>query len=164
MKKYTVFSVLLLILTACGYHLRGTIAMPESLKNMYVFNAGPQLQNELKAVLKASKAQLASSPNEASLVIKILNEDMKTRVLSIGSTGKSNESELNYFLQFQFYDNQENALMDEQRIEIAREYFNDQTAVLAKSNEEQIIRKEIYKQAVRMLMLRAEAAAERLKK
>ena len=94
MKKYTVFSVLLLILTACGYHLRGTIAMPESLKNMYVFNAGPQLQNELKAVLKASKAQLASSPNEASLVIKILNEDMKTRVLSIGSTGKSNESEL----------------------------------------------------------------------
>ena len=67
-------------------------------------------------------------------------------------------------LQFQFYDNQENALMDEQRIEIAREYFNDQTAVLAKSNEEQIIRKEIYKQAVRMLMLRAEAAAERLKK
>lgn len=164
MKKFTVFGLLLLLLTACGYHLRGSIAMPESLKNMYVFNASPQLQNELKSVLKASKSQLAASPNDASIVIKILNEEIKTRVLSIGSTGKSNESELNYFLQFQFYDNQENALMEEQRIEIAREYFNDQTAVLAKSNEEQIIRKEIYKQAVRMLMLRAEAAVDRIKK
>ena len=164
MKKFTFFVLLLLLLTACGYRLRGSIAMPESLKNMYVFNASPQLQNELKSVLKASKSQLAASPNDASIVIKILNEEIKTRVLSIGSTGKSNESELNYFLQFQFYDNQENALMEEQRIEIAREYFNDQTAVLAKSNEEQIIRKEIYKQAVRMLMLRAEAAVDRIKK
>ena len=88
MKKFTVFGLLLLLLTACGYHLRGSIAMPESSKNMYVFNASPQLQNELKSVLKASKSQLAASPNDASIVIKILNEEIKTRVLSIGSTGR----------------------------------------------------------------------------
>ena len=153
-----------LLLTACGYHMRGSIAMPESLKSVYVFNASSALQSELTDVVKASKGRLVSSPSEAGLVIKIVSEELKTRVLSIGSTGKSNESELDYFLQFQFYDNQENQVMEEQRIEIAREYFNDQTAVLAKLNEEQIIRKEIYKQAVRMLLLRAEAAAAKIKK
>lgn len=156
--------VMFLLLSACGYHLRGSIAMPESLKSLYVFNASSALQSELSDVVKASKGHLASSPNEAGLVVKIISEDIRTRVLSIGSSGKSNESELNYFLQFQFYDNQENQIMEEQRIEIAREYFNDQTAVLAKSNEEQILRKEIYKQAVRMLLLRAEAAAAKIKK
>lgn len=163
MKKPSLL-LMFLMLTACGYHLRGSIAMPESLKNLYVFNASSALQSELSDVMKASKGHLASSPNEASLVVKIISEDIKTRVLSIGSSGKSNESQLDYFLQFQFYDNQENQVMEEQRIEIAREYFNDQTAVLAKSNEEQILRKEIYKQAVRMLMLRAEAAAAKIKK
>ena len=163
MKKPSLL-LMFLMLTACGYHLRGSIAMPESLKNLYVFNASSALQSELNDVMKASKGHLASSPNEASLVVKIISEDIKTRVLSIGSSGKSNESQLDYFLQFQFYDNQENQVMEEQRIEIAREYFNDQTAVLAKTNEEQILRKEIYKQAVRMLMLRAEAAAAKIKK
>ncbi|NBV74483.1 MAG: hypothetical protein EBR59_00410 [Methylococcaceae bacterium] len=156
--------LMFLLLTACGYHMRGSIAMPESLKSVYVFNASSALQSELTDVVKASKGRLVSSPSEAGLVIKIVSEELKTRVLSIGSTGKSNESELDYFLQFQFYDNQENQVMEEQRIEIAREYFNDQTAVLAKLNEEQIIRKEIYKQAVRMLLLRAEAAAAKIKK
>lgn len=162
--KKTGILLLCLLLTACGYHLRGSISMPESLKNLYIFNASSALQSQLGEVIKSSKGHLAGSPGEAGLVIKILNEEMKTRVLSIGSTGKSNESELNYFLQFQFYDNQENQIMEEQRIEIAREYFNDQTAVLAKSNEEEMLRKEIYKQAVRMLMLRAEAAAAKIKK
>lgn len=163
MKKPSLL-LMFLLLTACGYHMRGSIAMPESLKSLHVFNASSALQSELSDVVKASKGRLASSPNEAGLVVKIISEDLRTRVLSIGSSGKSNESELNYFLQFQFYDNQENQIMEEQRIEIAREYFNDQTAVLAKSNEEQILRKEIYKQAVRMLLLRAEAAAAKIKK
>lgn len=154
----------LVFLSGCGYHLRGSIDMPESLKNVYVFAASSPLQTEMMAMLRASKGKLAASPNEAGVVVKILKEDMSSRVLSIGSTGKSNESELNYYLRFQFYDNKENTLMDEQTIEIAREFFNDQTFVLAKTNEEQLIRKEIYKQAARMLMARARIAVDNRKK
>jgi LPS-assembly lipoprotein len=49
----------------------------------------------------------------------------------VGSTGKSSEVELDYYLRFQFYDNKENPLLEEQTIEIAREFYNDQTAILA---------------------------------
>ena len=88
------------------------------------------------------------------------SEDIRRRVLSVGSTGKSSEVELDYYLRFQFYDNKENPLLEEQTIEIAREFFNDQTAILAKENEELMIQKEIYRQAGRMLMVRAQAALE----
>ena len=70
------------------------------------------------------------------------------------------QRELDYYLRFQFYDNKENPLLEEQTIEIAREFFNDQTAILAKENEELMIQKEIYRQAGRMLMVRAQAALE----
>lgn len=155
---------LLMSLAGCGYHLRGSIEMPETLKKIFIFGASPQLQTEMSSMIKASKGQIVGSPNDAGVVVKILREDMRSRVLSIGSTGKSSESELEYYLSFQFFDNQEKPLMEEQLIELSREFFNDQTAVLAKGNEEQLIRKEIYKQVARMLLARARIAVDTQKK
>ena len=151
---------MLSLLAACGYHMRGSIALPAELKNIYVFGISSELNQELKEILKASNGKMAASPNEAGIVIKVLKEDIRRRILSVGSTGKSSEMELDYYLRFQLYDNKENPLLDEQTLEIAREFFNDQTAVLAKENEELMIRKEIYRQAGRMLMVRAQAALE----
>lgn len=151
---------MLSLLAACGYHMRGSIALPAELKNIYVFGASSPLNLELKEILKASNGKMAASPNEAGIVVKVLKEDIRRRILSVGSTGKSSEMELDYYLRFQLYDNKENPLLDEQTLEVAREYFDDQTAVLAKESEEQMIRKEIYRQAGRMLMVRAQAALE----
>lgn len=159
-----VLSIIFLMLAGCGYQLRGSIELPESLKNVYVFGASSSLQTEMTAMLKASKARLAPAAGDAGVVIKIIKEDMRNRVLSIGTTGKSTESELDYYLRFQFFDKSDNPLMDEQTIELAREFFNDQTAVLAKSNEEQMIKAEMYKQVARMLMARARIAVENQKK
>lgn len=161
--KIAAIVILGLLTSACGYHLRGSIALPEALKNMYFFGASSGLQSEMQMMLRASKGKIAASPNDAGVVIKVLKEEMRRRVLSIGSTGKSSEVELDYYLRFQFYDSKEEPLMDEQTIELTREFFNDQTAVLARENEEVLISKEIYKQAARMLMSRAQIAVENKK-
>ena len=151
---------ILLCLSACGYHLRGSVEMPPALKAVYLSNASPVLQSEMTSFMRASKGKLVQKTAEAGVVIKILKEDMRTRVLSIGTTGKSAESELNYYLRFQFFDQLDNPLKDEQTIELAHEYFNDQTAILAKTSEAQQITSEIYKQACRMLMAQARVAVE----
>ena len=151
---------ILLGLGACGYHLRGSVDMPESLKAIYISGASTPFQNELTAVMRAANGKLVAKYDEAGIVIKILREELRTRVVSIGTTGKSTESELNYYLRFQFYDKQDNPLKEVQTIELAREYFNDQTAVLAKSSEAQLITIEIYKQASRMLLAQARIAVD----
>jgi len=151
-------------MTACGYHLRGSIQLPTELKSVYVFGMSGALNQEMKGLLRASDAKLASSPNQAGVVVKVLQENMKRRVVSVGETGKSSEMALDYYLQFQFYDNQENPLMNEQTIELSREFFNDQTAYLAKENEEQMIKTEMYRQAARMILSRAEVAVVGKKK
>lgn len=151
-------------LSGCGYHLRGSMDMPESLKSVYVFGASSPLQAEMTSLMRASQGKVVPTAKEAGIVIKITKEDLRNRVLSIGTTGKSAESELNYYLRYQFFDNNDNPLMDEQTLEMAREYFNDQTAVLAKSSEAQLITNEIYKQAARMLMARARVVIDTQKK
>lgn len=165
MKKVAklILMLFLIFLTACGYHMRGSIALPDELRSMYFFGASGSLNTELKALLKASSAKVATSPNDAGVVLKVLKEDLRRRVISVGSSGKSSEIELNYYLRFQFYDHQENTLLDEQTIELSREYFNDQTAVLSKENEEKTILHELYRQAARMVLARAKIAAESLK-
>jgi LPS-assembly lipoprotein len=164
--KYSIRIGLILflsLLTACGFHLRGSITLPDELKNLYLFGESAALKTEIEQILRSSKGKIAASPNEAGVVIKVMKEDLRRRILSIGSTGKSSEFELNYYLRFQIYDKQEVALMDEQTIELSREYFNDQTAVLAKEGEEAIIRKEMYKQVARMLIARTQLAVENKK-
>lgn len=153
----------LLLAAGCGYQLRGSLDVSDELKKVYISGESPSLHQEMLNMMKASKGQLTATPGEAGVVIKINKEDIRTRVLSIGATGKSTEQELNYYLRFQLYDNQDRPLLDDQIIEISREFFNNQTAVLAKSSEEMMIRNEIYQQATRMLMLRAKIAIDNSK-
>lgn len=151
----------LLLINGCGYHLRGSIALPEQLKSMYLFGSSSPLKLEIEQILLGAKGKFAPSPNEAGIVIKVMKEDMHNRVLSIGSSGKSSELEINYYLRFQIYDQKETPMMDEQTIELSREYYNDQTAVLAKEGEEKLIRREMYRQAARMLIARAQLAIDK---
>ncbi len=158
------FLLALSLATACGYHLRGSIGLPAELKSLYLFGTSGELNREMKAMIKASEGKIANSPNDAGVVIKVLKEDMRRRVISTGKTGKSSEIELIYYLRFQIFDNKEQPLMEEQTIDLSRDFFNDQTALLAKETEEATIRKEMYRQASRMLMMRAQAAVEASKK
>jgi LPS-assembly lipoprotein len=48
--------------------------------------------------------------------------------------------------------------MARQPVEIKRDYFNNQLAIIAKDNEETVIRNEMYQQAVRTVVNRARVA------
>ena len=63
-------------------------------------------------------------------------------------------------LTYELVDAKGNVLSARQPIEIKREYYNNQLAVIAKDNEETVIRNEMYQQAVRTMVNRARVALE----
>ncbi len=162
--KATSLLVIFLFLTACGYQLRGAVELPEGMENVYLENASGQLRDEIRKALKFSKGKLVSSPKEAGIVIKILKEEMRTRVLSLSALGKANQFELLYDLNFSIYDPSGKLLLANQRVQSQRSYFNDQVEVLAQTNEEQLIRNEMYSQAVRSIVIRSRIAMENRRK
>jgi LPS-assembly lipoprotein len=159
-KKIFILFTLLLV-SACGYHLRGAIDLPDDLKNIYIQGASSQLTESLKKSLRFSDGKVVETPAEAGMVVQVIKEDMRRRVLSLSSTGRANEYELYYLLGFILLDAEGNKLSEKQTIELSRDYFNDQEDVLGKANEEQLIRKELYRKAVRSIITRSRIALEK---
>lgn len=158
-KKAAIF-VMALLLSACGYHLRGAIDLPANMKNVYVEGGSAPLLEQFKQVMKSSSVQLVDSRKGAGIVIKIFNEDFNRRVLSLSSRGKSNEFELEYRLDYELANASDALLMARQSVDVRREYFNDQQFVIAKDQEEALIRSEMYRQAVQTIVNRARVALE----
>ncbi len=149
-----------LLLSACGYHLRGAFQLPENMKSVYIEGSSGPLLEQFKQVMKTSSAKLADSRKGAGIVIKIANEEFNRRVVSLSSRGKSNEFELEYRLDYEFANAKDALLMERQTVDIRREYYNDQQFVIAKENEENVIRNEMYLQAVHTIVNRARVVLE----
>jgi len=158
-KKAVIF-VMALLLSACGYHLRGALELPSNMKNVYVEGGSSPLLEQFRQVMKSSSAQLAGSRKDAGIVVKIANEQFNRRVLSLSSRGKSNEFELEYRLDYEFANAADAVLMPRQSVEVRREYYNDQQFMIAKDQEEAVIRNEMYQQAVQTIVNRARVVLE----
>lgn len=151
--------MLMLLLTACGYHLRGAIQLPEALQKIYVRGASAELTNAIARTFRSASGELVATAAEAGMILNVINEDYQRRTISIDSSGYSNEYDLVYRLTFDLLDNQGVVLISAQTIEVSRSYFNEQSSntVLSKGNEEAVLRKELYSQAVRSVIDRARA-------
>jgi LPS-assembly lipoprotein len=160
MKKQFSMLMLVSVLTACNYHLRGTAEVPEVLRNVYVQNASLLLNNSFKDTLKVAGGALVDKPNQKGVIVHVLDEKFDRRSLSLTSTGKASEYELVYSLTFEVLTIEGKAVMQKQKIEIKRNYFNDQQDIMGKGTEETQIRKDMYDQAVRELMDRGRASVQ----
>ncbi len=157
LQKYFGILLIALTLSACGYHLRGAIDLPEGLKAIYLQAGSSSLREALQQALKSAKGKIVADKSQAALVINVRREELDRRVVSLDSTGRANEFGLTYQLLYDLTDSQGKLLAEHQQIEIHRNYFNNQIDILAKNNEESVIRQEMYRQAVKRILSQARA-------
>lgn len=155
--KNTFIFITFLFISACGYHLRTQADLPKGLDKVYLQGASNELNKAMKTRLKSSGVKLVDKVEKAGLIVQIDKEKMDRRVVSLSSTGRANEYELYFLLDFLLFDANGNQRGEKQNVEISRDYFNDQEAVLGKNNEELVIRDEIYNRAVETIITRAVA-------
>ncbi|CAG1770165.1 LPS-assembly lipoprotein LptE [uncultured bacterium] len=143
---------LLLLLTACGYHLRGELDLPDNMKTVYIEGASAGLKDQFKSALLNSSVRLVNSRADAGTIIIVSDEDTLKRALSLGTGGYANQYGLEYHFSFEVLDGNGKTVVPLQPVEIRREYFNNQQLILGKDNEEIVIRNEMYQQAVRTMI------------
>ena len=97
MQKHAIkfFSVisLALVLTACGFHLRGNIPLSDSIKNMHVNVPEGTFKQELEGGLTRQGAVLSSRDN-ADVVLTITKVDTDRTVGTLDERGKANSFDL----------------------------------------------------------------------
>lgn len=157
------FLCLTTTLTACGFHPHGAYALPTELKSVYLEGGSPALRDEMQQQLRASQAQLVPFQN-ASMVIKLFGEQFQRRGVSLSERGKTNEYELIYSVEYELATPKDTVLLPRQPLEIRRDYYNDQQAILARDNEETVLRGEMAQQIVRTLLNQAQFALRKSEK
>lgn len=147
-----------LLLASCGFQLRGSAQLPFS--SLYV-QAPPasQLATQLKrAVRSGSSTRIADRPEQADVVLQILNELQEKQILSLGGGGRVREFQLRYRVSFRLTDSKNREHIPANEIVLKRDYtFNDEQT-LSKEQEEALLYRDMRNDAVQQLVRRLQAA------
>lgn len=145
---------LLLVLTGCGFQLRGDYDLPPLLERVMV--SGPQfLRDELVVGLRASDAEVVESREAATAIIDLGRERFSERVLSVDpDTGRSREFEVALAVNFRVEAADGTVVAPNQTVELQRDYVFDEDAILGKSRERGVLREEMRRDAAQQILLR----------
>lgn len=149
-----------LIITGCGFHLRGDIVLPAIYERVHIVTMGnAEVGNALSKALKNVGSQIVASPEASTSVVTVLSSGTQRKALNVG--GKAiREYELQLDIAFVVQDNKGVQLSEKQTVTVIRNFQNDPNNVLGVDNEEQIIRQEMMQPAVFQILRRMKAIAQ----
>jgi LPS-assembly lipoprotein len=147
-----------LLLAGCGFHLQGAGTLPASMTRTYVDTERPHSEFlvTLTDVLKQRGAEVLAAPADGAAVLDITSDETGQRVLSVSARNIPREYEVYYAVTFSLRVGTENLITNESLV-VTRAYTYDETQVLAKAAEEQILRRALAEDLARRVMQRIQA-------
>jgi len=94
--KHLILAVLLFSLAGCGFHLKGYQQVSPALNGLYVIGGEKRgtLAGVVQRNLRSGGVELAADAESARYRLQIIQEQMRSRVLSVDANGKALDSEL----------------------------------------------------------------------
>ncbi len=151
-------SLFTLLLSACGFHLRGFgvggAALP--FKTLYVYaQAYPALAAEVtRAVASSGNTQVVNHPQEAQVILQLTEVRREKRILSLNSSGRVNEFTLIYRFSFVLKNRDGRILLAPQQIAQTQDFSFNNTEILSKEAEEAQLYINMRRNAVQQLLRR----------
>ncbi len=153
------------VVSACGFNARGSGRQSGSqvVGQLYI-EGDASILRALRNELTAQQVQFATKRADADTLVLLDKEELSRRVASVSSVGRVSEYELQHaidLLTIRSTDGikagqlaQESIDKQPQTVSVIRDYTYDETDVLAKDDEERILRAEMSDELVRHLVLR----------
>ncbi|MFW2404957.1 MAG: LPS assembly lipoprotein LptE [Gammaproteobacteria bacterium] len=147
-----------LALHACGFHVRGTENFPPGMSAVYVAtgNRHSPFYNALTTEIRSSDLELTEYSSDADTVIRILNDETGQRPLTVSARNVPREYEVFYIVDYSVTINGTEELEPQQLI-LTRNYTWDETEVLGKAREEEVLRRAIASDLVGLLVQQVSA-------
>ena len=153
-----------LLSSACGFHLRGSIVPATDLGSLFLdAERDVSITQDVSDALADLGFELANNRDDAVILLRLTNDVMSQRVLSVDSEGRISELELSHSVDMLIAASEAGetpAYAPGQalnNVEVTREYTFDETNVLGKENEARILREEMERDLVRQIILRTNA-------
>ena len=145
-----------LLLTACGFQLRG--AQPLPFSSLYIaenWELGAALRRNIRAL---GSTQLAQTPQEAQAVFTSIGEAREKIILSLSATGRVREFQLRYRFAYRVHDLKGREFVPPTEIILVRDISFSDERVLAKEQEEVLLYRDMQNDMVQQVLRRLAAA------
>jgi len=152
---------LAVMLCGCGFQLRGTAALPDEMSVTYINSSRPygSLVTDFADALRTYHVTVTEDRREATAILDILEEKHGKNVLSVDTSGKVLEFQLQQSIEFDVKTNDQLPLLEPQRVTLTRDYLYSNTDVLSKEREQIVVQRALQRELVSLAMLRITAAA-----
>jgi len=152
LKRNLLLVGLTLLLSACGFQLRGTGETQFALKelDLQARDAYGEVAKQLTALLERSDVKVYQG---APYKLIIAREEEKQRTASYTSSARSAEYEISRTLHYQIRAGKDLVLLEDS-VEVQQTYVHDQNNLIGSSQEGQQLRAEMTRELVQQLALR----------
>jgi LPS-assembly lipoprotein len=145
--------VALALLAGCGFQLQGKLVTPPGMERTYIdtVERNSQFHRELRRQLLAADVEIVDSPEQATAVFAITVDNTGQRVLSVSARNVPTEYQVYYTIAYSLVSG-EQTLLAPRDVTFTRDYTWDETLVLGKAREEDLLREAIVRDLVRTVL------------
>jgi LPS-assembly lipoprotein len=155
MKRSLSAVAILCVLGGCGFHLQGRQPLPPAFSHAYIETKDEQTDfvQDLRKALIASGSEVIRTQGSAAAVITVHEDELTERILSVSARNIPTEYELTYRVEFSV-NAEGKALIDREEISATRDISFEESELLAKEREQEILREALARDLVALVMRR----------
>jgi LPS-assembly lipoprotein len=144
-------------LAGCGFHLQGSGTLPPVLAKTYVVSAAPHSDfvSSVTDALRVRGATIVGKDEPGAAELHVTADDTGQRVLSVSARNIPREYEVYYSITFSLQVGDQKLIQGETLV-VTRSYTFDETQVLAKASEEEVLRRALADDLARRVVRRIE--------
>lgn len=151
-------AVFVLALSACGFQLRGTAALP--FETIYIPNTSGGVALDLKRNIQGgTRTRVVNDEKTAQARLELSGESKFRNILSLSGAGRVRELTLIYRINLRVHDGKGGEFVPLTTLSISRDLTYNDTDVLAKESEEAAIYREMQTDLVQQILRRLAAAS-----
>ena len=158
MLRLATITLLTLLLSACGFALRGTAELPAVLQPLYVEgaeNATP-LVRELLRVMSNNRIEIAAAGSADGYSLALAGATATERALSVNANARAGEYEITLSVAYQLRHGAD-AVMEPQLLSLSKVYLADPENAIAQTEEAELIRTEMRRELAQLILRRLQA-------
>ena len=159
-RKYSILLLALtaLLLAACGFQMRGATNVPPEMARTYIAaeDQRSHFYRRLRDSLRGAGVNVVDTPVEATAIFSIMSDIPGQRVLSVSARNVPREYEVFYSI-FYSVATEDVTLLEPRSQTLTRDYTWDETQVLGKEKEEELLREAIVDDLVRIVLIQLSA-------
>lgn len=156
--RATLIFAFALLLAGCGFQLRGTTDLPFDTLYMPPATA-PGVALDLKRNIQAgTRTTVVDDPKQAEALLEFSQEVREKQILSLAATGRVREFLLRYRVSFRVHDGKGGEFLPSSTVQLTREVSFNDSDVLAKDTEEQLLYRDMQFDMVQQIMRRLATA------